>query len=81
MKYIKKASAIVIDKLYSEYEKKRAQKANEFLTELVISKFSGLLGGLDAIEDPRKMEEELSKDKHLKRDVESIVSTITPYLP
>ena len=38
--YIKKASQKVIDKLYTEYERQRMQKANEFLTDLLISRFS-----------------------------------------
>ena len=57
------------------------QRTNEFLTDFVTSKFSGLLGGLDAIEDPKEMEEELAKDKHLKRDVVNIITTKIPYLP
>ena len=28
------------------------QKAYEFLVDLIISKFSGWIGGLDAIDDP-----------------------------
>ena len=31
--YIKKASQKVINKLYTEYERKRMEKANDFLTE------------------------------------------------
>ena len=38
--YIKKASQQAINKLYTEYECKRMQKANEFLTDLVISRWS-----------------------------------------
>ena len=37
------------------------EKSKEFLTDLTISIFSGLLGGLDAIEDRKEMEEELFK--------------------
>ena len=48
------------------------QKPNKVLTDLVISKFSGLMGG---------MEDKPSKDKLLKTDIESIISSITPYLP
>ena len=48
--YIKKASDKVIDKLYMEYERKRMQKANEFLNDMLISKFANTLGGLDPIE-------------------------------
>ena len=35
------------------------QKVNEFLTDLVVSKFSCLLGGLHAIQDLKQMENEL----------------------
>ena len=57
--YIKKASQKVINKLYTEYERKRMQKANEFLTDLMISKFAHTLGGLDAIESPEALTKEL----------------------
>ena len=43
--FIKKASSKIVGKLYSEYDRKRSQKANEFLTDLLISKFSDTLGG------------------------------------
>ena len=79
--YIKKASKKIIDKLYSEFERKRMQKANEFLTDLLISKFTSTLGGLDAIEQPEKLSDELKKDELLKRDVYSIVESISPYIP
>ena len=36
---------------------------------------------MDAIKDPKQMEDELSKDKLLRRDVEGIISSITPNLP
>ena len=42
IKYIKKASSQIINKLYYVYEERRMQKANEFVTDLVISTFSGL---------------------------------------
>ena len=79
--YIKKASKKMIDKLYLEYERKRIQKANEFLTDLLISKFASTLGGLDAIEKPESLTNELKKDKLLKRDVYSLVESISPYIP
>ena len=75
------ASQKIIDKLYAEYERKRMQKANEFLSDLVISKFSALLGGLDAISDPEELSDELKKDELLKKDVHSVVETISPYIP
>ena len=47
------------------------QKANEFLTDLIISRFSKSLGGLDAIESPEELSNELKKDELLERDVYS----------
>ena len=79
--YIKKASQKVINKLYTEYEHKRMQKANEFLTDLIISKFANTSGGLDAIKSPEELTKELNKDELLKRDVHSLVERITPYIP
>ena len=75
LKYIEKASSKVLNKLYCQYEQKRLEKANKFITDILISKLSGLLAGLDAIDSVEK------KDKHLRRDVENLVSSITPYLP
>ena len=79
--YIKKASKKAIDKLYTEYERKRMRKANEFITDSIISKFAGVLGGLDAIESPEELFKELGKDELLKRDVYHIVETLSPYIP
>ena len=57
--YIQKASQKVINKIYSEYERKRLENANEFFTHLLISKFSSTLGGLDAIDSPEILASEL----------------------
>ena len=59
------------------------QKANAFLTDLIISKYAKILGEFDAIEDPEVLAEELRRDELLKRDVQRVVemfSTYTPYL-
>ena len=79
--YIKKASHKVINKLYTEYVCKRMQKANVFLTDMVISKFCSTLGGFEAIESPKELYKELDKDELLKRDVNSIIEKITAYIP
>ena len=76
--YIKKASQKVINKLYTEYERKRMQKANEFLTDLLISRFVNTLG-LDAIESTEELTKE--SDELLKGDVHSLVERITPHIP
>ena len=79
--YVKKSSKRVIENLYSEYERKRAQKANEFLTDLCISRFASIIGGLNAIETPEALSSELKNDELLKRDVYQLVETLTPYIP
>lgn len=81
VKYLKKASAKVINKLYQDFESKRLEKANSFLTDMLISKFASVLGGLDAIASEEELNSDLQKDKLLKRDVESLVSTVTPFIP
>ena len=78
---LKKVSDKIILKIYNEYEIKQAEKANVFLTDLLISKFADLLGGLEAIESSEELEKELVKDKLLKRDVKSVVEKLSPYLP
>ena len=78
---LKKLSDKVILKIYAEYEAKQAEKANVFLTNLLISKFADLLGGLEAIESSEELEKELIKDKLLKCDVKSVVEKLSPYLP
>ena len=78
---LKKSSDKVILKIYAEYEVKQAEKANAFLTDLLISKFADLLGGLEAIESSEELEKELEKDKLLKRDLKSVVEKLSPYLP
>ena len=49
MENLKKANDKVILKIHAEYEVRQAEKANAFLTDLIISKIADLLGGLDAI--------------------------------
>ena len=78
---LKKASGKVVLKIHAEWEMKQAEKANQFLTDLLISKFSDLLGGLGAIENSEELEKDLLKDKLLKRDVKNLVEKLTPFLP
>ena len=81
VKIIKKASNKIIEKYYNEYERKRMQKANEFITDQLISCFADALDGFDAIENPEVLSEELQKDDLLKSDVIKVVERISPYIP
>ena len=78
---LKKASNKIILKIYAEYERQQAEKTNAFLTDLLISKFSDLLGGLEAIESSETLEKELSKDELLKKDVQNLIEKIAPFIP
>ena len=78
---LKKASGKQILKIYAEYERQQAEKANVFLTDLLINKFSDLLGGLEAIESSDELEKDLVKHKLLRRDVKFLVEKLTPFLP
>ena len=44
-KYLQKTSAKVINKIYKEVESKRLEKANVFVTDVIISRFADTLGG------------------------------------
>ena len=70
---LKKANDKVILKIYSEYEVIQAEKANVFLTYLLISKL------LDAIENSEELGKELQNDKLLKNDVKSVVERLMPF--
>ena len=50
------------------------------ITDL-ISKFSDILGGLDAIEASKALNDELRKDHLLKKDVDALVRQLTPFIP
>ena len=56
------------------------QKANEFITNQLISKFAVALGDLDAIESSDVLSDVLRKDDLLKNDVSNVVAMISPYI-
>ena len=76
----RKTSPNVIENVYDEWMRERNEKASAALCDVVISKFALLLGGVDAIEDPKTLEEELKSDELLRADIERITMTIAPYL-
>ena len=78
---LKTVSGKQVLRIYVKYERQQAEKANVFLTDLLISKFADLLGRLDAIESSDELEKDLGKDKLLRRDVKLLVERVTPFLP
>ena len=43
VKYLKKSSAKVLEKIHKQMEGKRLEKANAFITDMLLSKFAGTL--------------------------------------
>ena len=81
VKYIKKASDRVISKLYAEYEMVEQDKNNAILTDVLITKFSDLMGMLQTVPSGDLLAAELKEDKLLKGNIKTAVSFITPFIP
>ena len=81
VKYIKKASNRVICKLYAEYEWMQQDKTNAILADVLIVKFSELMGMLDTVASSEELTNELREDKLLQGNVKSAVSFLTPFIP
>ena len=81
VKYIKKASDKVISKLYAEYQRMEEDKNNTILADVLITKFSELMGMLQTVPSGELLAAELREDKLLRGDIKKAVSFISPYIP
>ncbi len=79
--YIKKASQSAFEKIKGEYQRKQLEETNEYLSETLMGKLSEFMEGLNMIDDAKSMEEELTHNKMVKRDLKAILGHITPYIP
>ena len=79
--YIKKASHSALEKIKGEYERKQLEETNEFLTETLMGKLSEFMEEVNMIDDAKSMEEELTHNKMVKRDLKNILGYVTPYIP
>ncbi len=79
--YIKKASHSALEKIKSDYERKQLEETNEFLTETLMGKLSELMEEANLIDDTKSMEEELTRNKMVKKDLKNILGYVTPYIP
>ena len=79
--YIKKASQSALEKIKSEYERKQLEETNEYITETLMEKLSEFMEAADMIDDAKDMEEELVRNKMVKRDLKNMLGYITPYIP
>ena len=81
--YIKKASwkKSALEKIKAEYKRKQLEETNKYLSETLMEKLSEFMEGANMIDDAKSMEEELLRNKMVKRDLRNILGYITPYIP
>ncbi len=79
--YIKKASHSALEKIKGDYERKQLEETNEYLSETLMGKLSEFMEATNMIDDAKSMEEELVRNKMVKRDLKNILGHITPYIP
>ena len=81
VKYIKKASDKVISKLYAEYLWIQQDKSNEVLADVLITKFSELMGMLETVPSGDLLAAELKEDKLLQGNIKTAVNFVAPFIP
>ena len=81
VKYIKKASDKVISKLHAEYLMIEQDKNNAILSDVLITKFSELMGMLQTVPSGELLAAELREDKLLQGDIKKAVGFISPFIP
>ena len=81
VKYIKKASDKVISKLYAEYEWIQQDKSNAVLADVLITKFSELMGMLETVPSGDLLAAELREDKLLQDNIKTAVNFVAPFIP
>ena len=79
--YVKKASQGALEKIKEDYERKQLEETNDYLSETLMGKLSEFMESADMIDDAKSMEEELARNKMVKRDLKNILGHITPYIP
>ena len=81
VKYIKKASDKVISELHAEYLMIEQDKNNAILSDVLITKFSELMGMLQTVPSGELLAAELREDKLLQSDIKKAVGFVTPFIP
>ena len=79
--YIKKASDLVICKLYANYVYREQEKTNAVLAETLIVKFADLMEMLDQVSSAKDLATELKEDKLLQGNVKAAINLISPFIP
>ena len=80
-KFLEGCSEEALKTIWDEYERKQLEDVNKKLTEVILEKFSHLMGELNFIRDKYKLSKDLQDNDLLKDDMKKIVGYVTPYLP
>ena len=80
-KYIEKQSDESLEKIYRNYIAKQLDETNEQITKTLIDQLSELLTSLEMVEEKEELKDDLQNNELFKRDVKSILSYVTPYVP
>ena len=78
---IEKANNKAVKKMYAKYQMKEQDKNNAVLTDVLITKFSELMGMLNTVPSGELLAAELREDKLLQRDIKKVVEFISPFIP
>ena len=78
---IEKANNKVVRKIYAKHQMKEQDKNNAVLTDVLITKFSELMGMLNTVPSGELLAAELREDKLLQRDIKKVVEFISPFIP
>ena len=81
VKCIEKANNKVVKKIYAKHQMKEQDKNNAVLTDVLITKFSELMGMLNTVPSGELLAAELREDKLLQRDIKKVVEFISPFIP
>ena len=81
VKCIEKANNKVIRKIYTKYQMMEQDKNNAILSDVLITKFSELMGLLNTVPSGELLAAELREDKLLQRDIKKVVGFISPFIP
>ena len=81
VRYIEKANNKVVRKIYAKYQMMEQDKNNTILSDVLITKFSELMGMLNTVPSGELLAAELREDKLLKRDIKKVIGFISPFIP
>ena len=82
-KYVEKASDETLEKIYKNYLAKQLDETNDHVADTLIRQLSELMTHLELVDvdDKESLKKDLGDSDLFKRDVKSVLSYVTPYIP